>query len=95
MPRSLHQQSIYQLLIALGERVTLARAAHIATLAALVRQHGHPCRIVVGRKTGRVMLRAGMPMGYDRSAIKCNQRNSWRIELVRPDLVSVREWLGY
>lgn len=64
-------------------------------LAAYIRAHSFPARVVVGRKTGRVMIRAAMAMGYDTAKIKSAQRRSWKIEIVKPNAQAVREWLGY
>jgi hypothetical protein len=73
----------------------LASMSYVVRLAAFVRSHGTPCRITVGRKSGRVMLRCATSMGYDTSKIPSAQRRSWQIEMVKADMQSVREYLGY
>lgn len=66
----------------------------IVRLAEFVRSHGHPCRIVQGRKTGCLALRCASSFGCDPSLPQA-KRSSYRIELVRPNIQDVRDWLGY
>lgn len=71
------------------DRIALT-TAYIAAkpLQRLVRDHGHPCRIVV--RDGAVVLRCAYQWAGD-SWRGC----SWAVDSVTPSLNCVEAWLGY
>jgi hypothetical protein len=72
-------------------RSVTATMAQAEALADLVRDHGLPARVVVGRKRGGIRIRAAMPRRPTRSGVCC-----WRSPVWLPvDRAAVLEWLGY
>lgn len=68
---------------------------NVVRLANFIRSHGFPCRVVQGRKVGsKLMLRCAMLFGCDPSS-PLARKFPYTIEMVRPNMTAVREWLGY
>jgi hypothetical protein len=71
-------------------RAVTGTLAQAESLAQLCRDHGHPARVVVGRKRGTIRIRvAGQHAGDDWRAF------SWQTYMLPVDRAAVREWLGY
>lgn len=70
-------------------RAITSALARAESLAQLCRDHGHPARVVVGRKRGTVRIRAASMLS--RGA----RRPRAEIALLPVCRTAVRDWLGY
>lgn len=71
-----------------ARRVT-GSLAQAEALADLIRDHGHPARVIVGRKRGAVRIRASVLHG------KRGHVHWTRPVMLPVDRNAVRTWLGY
>ncbi len=69
-----------------------------ASLARMLRAHGCPARVVVGRKTGQVKIRTACQYSIpadQKHYVPARMPFSWRLSLLEPTYAAVRSYLGY
>lgn len=69
-------------------RALTGALARAESLAQLCRDHGHPARVVVGRKRGTVRIKTADVETY-------RGRGHWVVYMLPADRAAVWEWLGY
>jgi hypothetical protein len=79
-------------------RAVTGTMAQAEALAQLCRDHGHPARVIVGRKRGTLAIKVAEHSAYyehGASGAITRTGNGWNVTRLPIDRTAVREWLGY